>query len=271
MSTLAGLHRDLTRHRELTLGLVRRELFSPFAGSAFGVAWALLHPLLLMGVYLLVFTFVFTGGRFGGGSAGLDYQSFMLSGMVAWMGWSALLGSACNAVTGSASLVKQADFPTEVLPLRTVFGVLVPHLVGLVVVMAWVLLRFQIVPWTWALLPLAVLIQSVGMLAVAYLLGALCVFVRDVKEVVTVFTAVGIFLAPVFYTPATEQGLPAVLRWAVLLNPFSHFVHMYRDCLFSGAIEHPVSWAVCVGLAVPGCLLGRRAFDRLKLFFGNFL
>lgn len=269
---LAGLVDDVVRHRELAVGLTRRELSSPFSGSVFGIAWALLHPLLQMGVYMVVFTYIFQM-RFGDGVAGGldDYQSFILSGMLPWLVWASLLPSACQAITGSAQLVKQADFPASVLPLRTMLTALVPHLVSLAVLMVWVAVRHGTVPWTWALLPAAVLLNAAAMLGACYVLGALCVFLRDIKEVLAVFTTMGIFLTPAFYVPSVKDGLPQVFQWILVINPFSHVVHVYRDCLFWQGIEHPVSWAVVGGLAALLLLGGHRVFERMRIFFGNFL
>lgn len=265
------LVRRLVRHRELALALTRRELFQPFAGSAFGVAWALLHPLLAMLVYVLVFSLVFRI-RFGdmGGDVPLDYTSYVLAGLVSWQAWATVLGNACSSVVGSADLVRQADFPSEVLPLRTTLAALVPQLVGMLVVMAYVVVRHHVVPWTWALLPLALLIQAAAMLGLAYALAALCVFVRDVKEVVGVFVMMGVFLTPAFYTPSTTADLP-LMRFALLANPFTHFMLVFRDCLFWGRIEHPASWLVATVVAALALRYAWRAYERLAGFFGNFL
>lgn len=266
-----GLLRDVRRHRDLILGLTRRELFSPFAGSAFGVAWALLHPLFQMAVYLSVFTYVFQV-RMGDAAQGLaDYQAFVLSGLLPWLAWSALLMSACSTVLGSASLVKQADFPAQVLPVRTLLVCLVPHLVSLVVLLAYVLIRHGRLPLSAALLPAVVLLQASAMLGLTYVLSALCVFVRDVKEVLVVLVGLGVFLTPAFYPPEMVEGLAWPLRALIDWNPFTHFVHVYRDALYWGALEHPVSWAVVGALALLLPWLGRSVFLRLRLFFGNFL
>ncbi len=268
---LTGLWRSARRHQDLVLGLTRRELFAPFAGSGFGVAWSLFHPLLQMLVYLAVFSWIFAI-RFGEEStAVLDYPTYVLSGLVPWTTWATVLAAGCSAVIGSGHLVKQADFPTEVLPLRTVLAALVPHLVCLVVILLWVGLRHGMVLWTWSLLPVVLLLQTVAMLGVAYGLAALCVFVRDVKELVTVFCMLGVFLTPAFYTPEMQLSMPAAARWALIANPFTHFVNVYRDVLFWGRIESPWSWAVVTVIALVAAGTSFRAFERLKVFFGNFV
>jgi lipopolysaccharide transport system permease protein len=266
-----SLRKNWLRHKELVLGLTRRELFSQFAGSGFGVGWALLHPLLQMFVYLLVFTFIFRV-RWPDAGGGMDsYQAYILSGMVSWMLWASLLPGACTTVLYSASLVKQADFPAHVLPVRTLLVNLVPHGVSLAVLGLYILVSHGGLPWTVILLPLVVLLQATAMLGMTFILSALCVFARDVKELITVFTSLGIFLTPVFYTPDMLATLPPVVRWLMGLNPFTHFLYIYRDVLFWGEIRHPMSWWICAIVAPLLLVGGYRAFARLRLFFGNFL
>lgn len=271
MSAAVAVLRRFGRHKDLILGLTRRELFSPFAGSHFGIAWALLHPLLQMFVYLTVFSLIWEM-RMAEGVGGLDdYKAFLLSGMLSWMLWASLLPSACGAVLNSASLVKQADFPAEVLPLRTVLVALVPHLVSLAVLGLYIVIGHGVQAGALVLLPVSLAIHTVGLLGAAYTLGALCVFVRDVKEVVTVFTAMGIFLAPVFYPPDMVANLPRALQWLIAANPFTHYLTTYRDALYWGEIRHPTSWIVSLVVSLLLLAVGQRAFARLRLFFGNFL
>ena len=47
---------DLFRYRELFGSLFRRDLRAKYKGSVLGLAWSLAHPIILMLVYLLVFS-----------------------------------------------------------------------------------------------------------------------------------------------------------------------------------------------------------------------
>src|SRR5438105_15435238 len=49
---------DVLRYRELLGNLFRRDLQAKYRGSALGVLWTIANPVLLMGVYLLVFSVV---------------------------------------------------------------------------------------------------------------------------------------------------------------------------------------------------------------------
>jgi len=263
--------RDLARHKDLVIGLTRRELFSPFAGSRFGILWSLLHPVLQMLVYMVVFSYIFEIRMGADASGGLDdYPAFVLSGLVPWLAWSALLNTACSTVINSASLVKQADFPAEVLPLRTLLVCLVPHLVSLMLLGLYVLIGHGTLPGSLTLLVLALVFQVLAMLGLSYILSAVCVFVRDIKEVVFVLTGLGMFLTPALYPPDMMASRP-VLSALINLNPISHFVNIYRDALYWGELRHTLSWWLAAAFAALALFVGRRGFLRLRLFFGNFL
>ncbi len=268
---LPVLVRRLWRHRQLTIALTLRELFSTFTGSMAGVIWAFFLPLAQILIYLVVFSVVFRV-RFGdlAETGRLDYPLYLISGLLVWIPWATALTGSCNAVIGSAALVKQAHFPIEVLPARTVLAAMVPQLVGIPVLILYALVRFDAWLATYLLLPVALLLQTLTMLGTAYLLAALSVFVRDTREVIMLFVMVGIFLIPVFYTPQMIDEAPPAMGLVLAANPFTHFVNVYRDCLFFGEIAHPWSWAIVTALAM---LAGScfHVFERLRMFFGNYL
>ena len=50
------LYADLFRYPDLFLNLFRRELRVKYKGSLLGLAWTLVNPIVLMGVYTLIFS-----------------------------------------------------------------------------------------------------------------------------------------------------------------------------------------------------------------------
>src|SRR6267142_1991542 len=73
---VAGL---LSRHRLLTWEMAKREVTDRYAGQVFGLAWAIGHPLLLMGVYVFIFAFVFKVRVGGTADMPFDYAVYLLS------------------------------------------------------------------------------------------------------------------------------------------------------------------------------------------------
>ena len=122
------LYVDLLRYPDLFGNLFRRELNARYKGSLLGVGWTFVNPLVLMGVYTLVFSVLWR-------SAGIPhYPLFILSGLTIWIFFSGSLQMSSASIVAHANLVKQVRFPRQLLPLAVVGSNLVTYLVMLLVV-----------------------------------------------------------------------------------------------------------------------------------------
>lgn len=260
--------RLLFRHRSLLLETTRRELSEGHAGHALGAVWALLHPLILMAVYVFVFAVVFQTRVGGTHELPLDYTSYVLAGLAPWLAVQQALMKSCTAITGSANLVKQVVFPLEILPAKTVLSTMLGLVVALGVALAYMLVSHGSLLWTVLLLPLLLAFHVLAMTGVALVLASVSVFFRDVRELVQIFAFVGIFVLPVVYLPA---WVPAAFKPFLYLNPLSYLIWCYQDVLYFGRIEHPLAWLV-VGVGAPLTFwLGAKLFRGLKHLFGDAL
>jgi lipopolysaccharide transport system permease protein len=260
--------KGVLRKRELLRELVRRDLHEAYAGSVLARSWAVLHPILLIALYLYVFGFVFTTRVGGHLPEAPDFAVFMLSGLACWLTVQAALGKATNSLLASSNLVKQVVFPIELLPIRSVIAAHLPVLIGLSLVIVYSLIRFQILS---PLIPLALYVlaaQAVLLAGLTLFLSALTVFVRDVKDIVTFFAAFGVFLTPIIYLPGT---VPAGFNMVLLLNPLSHAIWCLQDIFFFRSIQHPWSWLLLGLFAIVFFWGGARFFQRTRDSFGDAL
>ena len=156
MTTVYG---DLVRYRELFGNLFRRDVQAKYRGSLLGVAWTLANPVLLMAVYLLVFS-VLWKTRFG--TEG-HYALFLLVGLSAWIFFSTSLQSASHSMLDNANLIRKTRFPRQLVPLSIVATQLVSFAVMLVGLLA---LNFALLPRVRATECLAVPL-ALGVVAIA--------------------------------------------------------------------------------------------------------
>lgn len=263
-----GMIATLLKHRDLTLQLARRDIEDRYVGQILGSFWAVAHPLLVMAVYLFMFAYVFKVRVGGTVEMPFDYTVYLLSGVVPWLALAEVLNKGPITVTANASLVKQVVFPIEVLPTKTVLAATVPQFTGLLVLTGYVLFTYHRLPWTYVLLPVVVAMHLMLMIGLSFILGALGVFIRDLKDILQVLTLIGIYLMPVLYLPAM---VPSIFRPLLFVNPFSYLIWCYQDVCYFGRIDHPVAWIVTPILAVGAFFAGSRLFGRLKPMFGNAL
>ena len=257
----------LFRHRALIIQMARRELNDSYVGSMLGIFWATLHPLALMSVYIVVFSFVFQVRVSENGSA-LEYIIYLMTGLLPWLTCSNSMAKATIAITSDAGLVKQVVFPVEVLPAKSVIATLLAQMVGTAILLLLILVTGDTLPVTALLFPLLLVVQTLILIGIAWILAAIGTFFRDLKDVFQVFLLAIIYLLPIFYLPSS---VPGPLLPLIQLNPFSHLLYTFQDAIFYGAIEHPWSWLVTIIFMLISLVGGYALFTRLRPYFGNVL
>lgn len=253
----------LWRHRWLWLGFVRREISSRYLGSVGGLAWALLHPMVLLGIYTLIFEAVFKV-RF----AELDqfpFVVFVAAVLWPWMAFQEGLIRGTQAVVQHAALVKKVPFPHELLVYSAVTASFVVQLAGYAVVCLLLTALGHALHWSalgWVVCWMLLLYLLTLGLALA--LATLQVFVRDVEQVLPQLLMVLFYATPILYPLSLAPAwLQHVMRW----NPLLQLTEGIRQALLYG---QGGSW-LKIGLITMAILmvfwLGRRLFRRMSPFF----
>jgi lipopolysaccharide transport system permease protein len=164
--------------------------------------------------------------------------------------------------------VKQFSFEVEVLPVKEVLIATVFWAVGIALIAIYTLVTDQALPWTYLLLPLLLGLHLITMIGCAWLLSAVAVFFRDLKDIVTVFANLGVYVLPVVYLP---EWVPAIFKPVVYANPFSYVIWAYQDVLYYGQLAHPTAWVLFLIFAGVSFTSGHRVFQRLRPLFGSAL
>ena len=217
---------ELWSARELMFFFVWRDLKVRYRQTVFGVAWAVMQPLLLM----VVFT-VSVGRLAGVGPVGIPYPLFAFAGLVPWTLFASSLASASNSMVNSESIITKVYFPRLLLPFAAVGSFVIDFLVAMVVLVL-LMAYFGAVPSVAVVwLPLLTLFALVTALGVGTLLAAVNVRYRDVKYVVPFLTQAWMFASPVIYTSAL---IPNDWHWLYALNPMTGVLEGFRWALLGG-------------------------------------
>lgn len=253
----------LYRHRGLLWTLAVREVKARYRGSALGFVWSLANPLLLLGVYSVVFDVIF-GARWPGTD---PYAVFLLSGLFAWTWATSALLDGAAALSANAGLIRKAVFPAEVLPVVVVIAHGVHFLLALPIVLGGVGLGrwfgYPIGGAAVVLLPLVIVVAAVALSGAALGLAALHVHFKDVRDLLQNALTMGFFLAPIIYPLQGVEGIHPALSWVVRLNPATPFIRAFQAVLFEGRAPSLTLWGAMVGLAVAAWVVGTWIFNRL--------
>ncbi|MGH2899131.1 MAG: ABC transporter permease [Solirubrobacteraceae bacterium] len=245
-------------HRYLFEQMVRRELRQKYRGSALGVLWYLINPLVLMGAYYLMFGVIFDQ------ASEPDYPLFLLVGLVVWVFFNQSVMSAAPSLLDQGALVRKARFPREIIPASVVTVQLVTFLALLALLTPiTVALRGTLDP-ALLLLPLVLACLFAFVLGFAFAVSILHAYFRDVAPILSAALLPWFFVSPIFFRPEsiTEQATARfVLEW---VNPIAPFIGAVRDVIYGGIVPSAAELSYVV-LAAALMLLGARAlFGRLQ-------
>jgi lipopolysaccharide transport system permease protein len=257
-----SIYADLFRYRELFSNLFRRDLTVRYKGSVLGVAWSLANPLLLMGIYLLVFSVLWRA------VGNIDhYPLYLLVGLAVWVFLSTSLQAAARSMLDSAELIKKVRFPRQLVT----FSVVATNLVAFGVMLAALfVVNLIVLPRTrdaiWLALPLAVLVVAL-VAGLALAVASANVVLRDVEHLVTALLLPWFFLTPILYSLEKLPGgldrhhtLKELLRWG---NPITPPLEALRYPLYLGRVPRAADVAYLAVAALAALALGAFVFSRV--------
>jgi lipopolysaccharide transport system permease protein len=254
--------KDLFRFHELFFFLAWRDILVRYKQAAFGVAWAVIRPLLNMGVFTLIF------GKIAHlSSYDIPYPLFVLAGMLPWQLVSGAVFDTCNSLTNNVHLITKVYFPRIILSTSQILVHLVDFGINLALLFIFMLIMGEGSLTTLPALPLCLLLGLILCLGASFWLSALTVKYRDFRFIVTFMVQFGMFISPVGYGTYIVTGM---WKWIYFLNPMVGVIDAFRWSFFD--IAHPdMIWSILFSLVISSVLFvtGFRYFRKTERSFAD--
>lgn len=225
------------QYRQLLFFLMIRDVKVRYKQAFFGIAWAVLTPLIQTGVFVLVFS-VFLKVNTGT----TPYLPMTFAGLIFWNFFTQSISSSSASLTGNSHLVKKTTFPKEILVFSSIIGRIPDLLVSFVVLLV-ILLIYNIgfstqFLWIFVLFAVEVILASgIGML---FALGN--VYYRDVNALQPLLLSAWIFLTPVVYP---LKAIPEKYQLYASFNPMTGIIEGIKSAL----ILHQIPNLMLLGIS----------------------
>lgn len=254
--------RELFGARELILALTERDFRARYKQTKVGVAWAVLTPLLLLGAF-----WIFSNTAADFDTKGAPYVLFASVALVPWTFFSNAIAAGALSITQNLSLVNKVYCPREVFPLASIGTAAIDALISLIILVALFVAYGEAPHAEAAWVPLLLLVQLMFMVAVALVLSALVVYLRDVRQILPMALQFALFATPVAYSfdELAEDWQPL----ASAINPLAPIIEGYRDTVL---LAQPPQWNL-IGIATVASAAwlvgGYLLFKRLETGFAD--
>lgn len=265
--------RGVWRYRELLDLLVKRELKSRYKDSALGFVWSLIRPLTQLLVY-----YIAIGKFLNAEQTTPDYAIYIYTGLTAWVLFSEIVASGTGSIVANGGLVKKIYLPREVFPLSVIGSALFNFAIQLMILLVATLIAGApppLVGWGYVVLGTAVLL--VYATAIAFLLSAINVYLRDVAYLVEVGLMVGFWLSPIVYRWSFVQNALSseLLNQIYLANPVTLVVLCFQRGIWVAGADIPqpsdlgLRAVIAFLVGLPILWLCQRVFARLQNNFAQ--
>ncbi len=214
--------------------------------SILGFAWSLLNPMLMMIVLTTVFSLIFNRNP-------KTYGIFIFTGMLPWTFISESIAGGCSSITSAENFMKKVYIPKIFFPLVAVSTELINFSLSLLSMIALALFLGLQLHSTILLLPAALVITFLFTFGISLGLAVATVYFRDIAHLVRVILACFFYLIPIIYP---LSAVPKKYEIFFQINPFSHFITLFRDIIYYGTAPTAQEWLIPLALSGLTLMIG---------------
>lgn len=228
MSSILTLMKEQLVHLQLIFRIGLYETKSQYQMHYLGRIWQFLNPLILIGVYWVVFGLGIRGGSPVGET---PFFLWLLAGLIPWLYISPTVAQASNSIHSKIAMVSKMNFPVSVLPTIKIFSNSISFFILLLTTICISILYENFSGFYFVQLPYYLFSMYILIYAITILTSSLSTIVRDVQNIVQAIMRIMFFLLPIVWN---VESLPESLVTFLKLNPFYYLIEGFRHSLIGG-------------------------------------
>lgn len=253
--------RNFLRHRDLLWQMVGNDLRGRYVGSLLGLFWNVVHPLVQIGIYTLIFSQLM-GARLGGNNSPYAFSIYLCAGLLPWGAFAEVINRCTGVFWDNANLVKKIAFPKVLLHTYIVAA----GATNLAIIAALFLVFLWCVGALPPLVPLLVwvpflVLQLLFAMGIGFFTSVLNVFFRDVAQFTAVFLQIWFWLTPIVYV---ADVLPSSVKELLPYNVMYRFTSVHQALILRGELPALTEGLFLLEISFGTLLLGLVCFRALR-------
>lgn len=256
--------RQIWDHRELIQTLAANDFRTRHSGTFLGAGWNLLAPLLMLGIYWLVFGVVLVGRR------PENFLAFLAVGIFLFRFVQSSVKDAAGSIIKGRGLIRSVRFPRAVLPLADVARNALGFVWELPIVFLIVLLVTRDGPQPgWivflsVIVPMAIIFSA----GVALLFARMATVIVDIRQLIPLFFRILFYLSGILFPIRAFVADHPLLEYLVV-NPIYAFVTLSRHYILGPEPGIRLLWLSATVWTGAAALIGVVFFSRAEYRYGN--
>jgi ABC-type polysaccharide/polyol phosphate export permease len=201
-----------------------------------GICWHIIHPLVMILLYSVIFFWIFHNQARGG-----NYALHLISGLLAWRTFSETIQRGSNAFIENARYLKHLAIPSEVFVAKVALTATFMLFFNYIIFIPVGYLSGTQFRWSILLLPLLLVLLQTLAFGISLILADIQAFFHDVHQVINVFIPLWLWTLPVIYP---EDIVPEAFRSWLYMNPPYAFLRAIRHIIVHNKLPDFYDWSV---------------------------
>ena len=229
------------RNRVLLAELVKTDFKLRYQGSALGILWSVLKPLMIF----VVMYFIFVKFLRITDSSIPNYAITLLLGLSLWGFFTEAVTLGMNSIVARGDLMRKINFPKYIVIISSMVSALISLSINLLVVLAFAIFAGVKFQWSVLILPFNIILLFATAFGLALILSTLYVKFRDISHIWEVFMQILVYSIPIMY-PISMVTKGSIFWFSIskimMLNPIALAIQDIRHNLI--AHETPTFWTL---------------------------
>jgi lipopolysaccharide transport system permease protein len=259
---------ELSRDLALAASMTWRKILEQYRGAVLGPLWALITPLAMLTVFTFVFGVVFQSRWHEGTTNIVEFAIILFCGMTTYAIFANCLSAAPNMVSGQRNLVKKIVFPLHMLPLVLLGDALFDAAISYALLIVFETAFGGGLHPTMLLLPVLIVPLCLFVLGLVWFVGALGVYVSDIRQLVQPVVTALMFLSAVFYP---LSAMPGWIRPILEMTPLAGTIEMVRNAMVFNTAPDLLTFCVLLATGILVALSGFAFFQATRKGFADVL
>ena len=206
--------------------IVKKNFSSKYKDSVLGMVWTILSPLLMMGLFTILFSTLF-------GKNIDNYPVYFLCGWCIFNFFNSSITVSMNSLKGNKNILQKTPVPKYIFILGSIISELLNFIIMLILLVVIMTITHATFYMTFILffiplVPLFIMITGFGLV-----LSIVCVYYTDIQHLWSVLSMFLMYASGIFYPMSI---IPNPYRQYLLLNPLYWAIDQFRCFVYHGMI-----------------------------------
>lgn len=212
--------------------IVKRNFASKYKDSVVGIFWSILKPLLMMVVFTIIFSALFSGS--------IEYFAvYYLSGRCVYEFFMTSVSSCMYVISSNQNIIQKTPVPKHIFILGAIISEFLNFIISLIILVAVMIVTgcpFHFETMFLSIIPTISLILII--LGLGFLLSILSVYYKDIIHLWSVISLIIMYSSALFYP---MDIIPEPYKSVMILNPFYWIITQFREFFIYGTLPNTLN------------------------------